>query len=188
MPTHSVCIFLFYLNPNEKIVVLCLQQIIFQKSNSPILFKKCYWAVDKFILISNFDKNDGTNELQCFLMTHSSFINIFRQKVRNGRWNSNATSQRFWPHCGEGYVSQYFEDHKDPFDDDLWPPPKIELKHDLTQITQLLTKIINLFLSKKHFGKQSPLLEFWGSPKIEQKEKYYILILTPPLMHTIRKC
>ena len=50
------------------------------------------------------------------------------------------------------YVSQYFEDHKDPFDDDLWPPPKIELKHDLTQITQPLSKIINLFLSKKHFG------------------------------------
>ena len=65
--------------------------------------------------------------------------------------DSNATSKRCWPYCGEGYVSQYFEDHKDPFDDDLWPPPKIELKHDLTQITQPLSKIINLFLSKKHF-------------------------------------
>ena len=33
--------------------------------------------------------------------------------------DSNAASKRCWPYCGEGYVSQYFEDHKDPFDDDL---------------------------------------------------------------------
>ena len=100
--------------------------------------------------------------------------------------DSNAASKRCWPYCGEGYVSQYFEDHKDPFDGDLWPPPKIELKHDLTQITQPLSKIINLFLSKKHFGWYvEPFVRISNFRVLKREQKSINISPHPPTQYKV---